>query len=357
MVPPELDGEIASTGFCVLRANPKVIFPKFLFYFTQTQFFIDSLLAQMRGANYPAVTDKNVYECNIPLSPLSEQRKIVEILDQSDALRRKAKDADEKASRILTALFYKMFGDPFINEKGWKKTTFDEIISDTRNGLYKPNEYHGKGISYLKMFNILNGELNLNKVDLIEVDDSEYKAYCLLPGDLLVNRVNTIELVGKCAVITEKVGKAVFESKNIRVRFKSNIANAEYVAHFLNTPFGRASLKTGAKHAIGMATINNSDLRATTILLPPIEKQTEWAVISRSIREQRSKIKANGIFANNLFSTLLHRAFTGALTAGWREKNSAKLEAELSEQLKAIERANTINKKSRDTTGESARKA
>jgi len=58
----------------------------------------------------------------------------------------------------------------------------------------------------------------------------------MLPGDILLNRVNTPELVGKCAVITNQIGKAVFESKNIRVRVDQQRALPDYVAAYINSP-------------------------------------------------------------------------------------------------------------------------
>ncbi|MEI6704104.1 MAG: restriction endonuclease subunit S, partial [Deltaproteobacteria bacterium] len=83
MVPNELDGEIASTGFCVLRPDHKLIDGKYLFYRTITSDFVSCLVARMKGANYPAVTDGTVKATETPLPPPSEQRRIVEILDQA----------------------------------------------------------------------------------------------------------------------------------------------------------------------------------------------------------------------------------------------------------------------------------
>ena len=102
-VPQELDGEIASTGFCVLRPDQKQINHRYLFYWTLTSDFIDHLVSNVRGANYPAVTDNIVKETLIPLPPLSEQRRIVELLDQADALRKKRAEADAKAQRIFAS--------------------------------------------------------------------------------------------------------------------------------------------------------------------------------------------------------------------------------------------------------------
>ena len=89
----------------------------------------------MRGANYPAVTDAVVRKATIPLPPLSEQRRIVEILDQADALRKKRAEADAKADRILPALFIKMFGDPSTNPRGWDRIPLSQLLRDNKDAL------------------------------------------------------------------------------------------------------------------------------------------------------------------------------------------------------------------------------
>ncbi|HAM50983.1 MAG TPA: hypothetical protein DCP92_09960, partial [Nitrospiraceae bacterium] len=153
---------------------------------------------------------------------------------------------------------------------------------------------------------------------MVEVDEKEYDAYQLLPGDILLNRVNTPELVGKCAVVTDEVGKAIFESKNIRIRIKKDIAAPDYVVFYLNSPQGYNALRNGVKHAIGMATLNNTDLRAVSIMLPNLNMQMKWSDMVQEMRHLRKKRLQSGNTINALFGNLLHRAFSGDLTAKWR---------------------------------------
>lgn len=337
IVPPELDGQIASTGFCVLRPNLSAIDGKYLFYFTTTQNFIGILTSKVRGAHYPAVSDGDVKGLDLPLPALSEQKRIVEILDQADALRKKRAEADAKAARILPALFYKMFGDPAKNPEGWHVGELGEVITETRNGLYKPAKFYGTGVGILKMFNIQLGELNLARIDLIDVTEVEFDAYELVSGDILINRVNTPELVGKCAVITDDVGQAVFESKNIRMRVNLKRVTPEFVATYLNSPFGHSSLRRGVKHAIGMATINNTDLRKTPIPLPPLKIQHKWSEIVRSVRLLRKAAIKTNRNLDSLYQNLLFNAFSGNLTAKWREAHMKELLTEMEQQAKALE--------------------
>ena len=112
MVPACLDGQIASTGFCVLRPNRACVEPRYLFYWTVTSTFIDALTSRVRGANYPAVSDRDVERVTIPLPPLVEQRRIVEIVDRADRLRLLRAEADAKSNRILPTLLARALGGP-----------------------------------------------------------------------------------------------------------------------------------------------------------------------------------------------------------------------------------------------------
>src|SRR5262245_42589692 len=110
----------------------------------------------------------------------------------------------------------------------WPPVRLDRVIVDTRNGLYKHADYYGRGTPILKMFNLQNGKLDLSRVDHVEVTEFERADYGLLPGDILMNRVNSPELVGKCAVIPEDFQGGVFESKNIRIRVRRDVVDPRF---------------------------------------------------------------------------------------------------------------------------------
>jgi type I restriction enzyme S subunit len=114
LVPPDLDGQICSTGFCVIRANREFAEPEFLFHLCRSDFVTDQLTAsKMRGASYPAVTDNDVYNTLIPLPPLEEQRRIVAYLDQVQrqvtALKRAQTETEGELKRLEQAILDKAF--------------------------------------------------------------------------------------------------------------------------------------------------------------------------------------------------------------------------------------------------------
>lgn len=102
IVPEGLDGEIASTGFCVLRANRSSVDPVYLFLYVTTSHFIDIIVSKARGANYPAVSDKDIRKVLIPLPPLHMQRRFAEIVDIAHGCATH-KEIVTQASTTLTA--------------------------------------------------------------------------------------------------------------------------------------------------------------------------------------------------------------------------------------------------------------
>jgi type I restriction enzyme S subunit len=105
------DGCIASTGFCVLRPNVNNVHSRYIFYFIRTKKFVEYLINLATGASYPAVSDKIIKSCPIPLPPLPEQQRIVNLLDRAQELIDKRKKQLELMDSLVQSVFYEMFGD------------------------------------------------------------------------------------------------------------------------------------------------------------------------------------------------------------------------------------------------------
>lgn len=314
MVPQELDGQIASTGFCVLRPNLSLIDGKYLFYFTTTQDFISVLISKVRGAHYPAVSDGDVKSLELPLPALSEQRRIVEILDQADALRKKRAEADAKTARILPALFYKMFGDPANNPTGLLKKKLGDLIK-VRSGNFLPAKnmdptgrypvYGGNGINgYHSEFMFEHPTIVLGRVGI----------YC-----------GAVHYSEPQCWVTDNALYVAEQSKDLHSRY---LAEALRIAN-LNQYAGRA----------GQPLISGSRIYPIEILVPPYEKQEIFANRMTDLHTHEKRRRGAGEHIEKLFSVLLHRAFTGDLTVRWREAHLKEILEEMEKQAKVLEEA------------------
>jgi len=335
-VPEELDGEIASTGFAILRANPELADSRYLFYRVQHPEFIDYLVTNATGASYPAVSDGVVRRAPLPLPPLSEQRRIVELLDEANRLRRLRREADGKAARILPALFLKMFGDPATNPKGWNTTSVGEIISAADYGSSTRASDDDSGLPMIRMGNVdYAGHLDLRDLKHVQLESSEIARYRLEPGDILFNRTNSKELVGKTA-LWDGAFEAVAASYFIRLRPNLSQVTSCFFWAFMNCSYMKRIIYSTARGAIGQANINATELRAFPILLPPLDQQEVFSQNWISVKNTLFANAQGHIYLEYLFSILIQRAFSGQLTTKWREAHMKELLVEMEQQARAL---------------------
>ena len=155
-VAAEYDGAIASTGFCVLRANPAVLDHRYLYHWISSQKSVDYLVSVATGASYPAVSDKIIKGMDFDPPPLEEQKRIAAILDKADSLRRKRAQAIALADDFLRATFLDMFGDPVTNYRKWPEKEIYEIAKVTTGNTPSREmpENFGSAIEWIKSDNI-----------------------------------------------------------------------------------------------------------------------------------------------------------------------------------------------------------
>lgn len=333
LVPPELDGQIASTGFCVLRPNRAAIEGKYLFYFTTTPDFIGILTSKVRGAHYPAVSDGDVKKIELPLPFLSEQRRIVEILDQANALRKKRAEADAKAACILPALFYKMFGDPITNPKEWPKSHLTTLCKKVTDGTHDTPKPVLKGYPLVTNKHFINGFIDFADTYNISAEDHAAVISRSKPehGDILYSQIGSLGTA--CFVDTTQE----FSIKNCAL-FKPDAKrlSGKWLAVLLNTAsfrsYALAQASGGLQKYLSLKT-----LRSFEIINVALEEQLRFEEKYDSVLKICIACKKASHEVDKLFNSILHCAFTGDLTAKWREAHMKELLAEMEAQAGALE--------------------
>jgi len=189
------------------------------------------------------------------------------------------------------------------------------VVSSYKNGIYKRETFYGRGYPSARMFNIQNGMVNLKEAPLLDVTPEELCQYGLLPGDILVNRVNSRELVGKAGLVLDGTPPCTFESKNIRLRVNRTLADPRFVTFVLNSRMTKVQIQRLQKPAIGQATVNQSDLDSLVIPLPDLAKQIQ---IAQTLIEARQAISAmigeqeqTRRYLEQLEQSILAQAFRG----------------------------------------------
>lgn len=250
-------------------------------------------------------------ETKIPLPSIANQKKVAEILDKADILRQKDKQLLKLYDDLAQSVFYEMFGDPFLNDKGFKTGKIKDIVSEVNYGTSKPAENNGE-YPYLRMNNITySGDWDFTSLKFINLLESEKEKYLLKKGDIVFNRTNSKELVGKTAVYYEDSEMAI---AGYLIRVRTNEKSVpEYISGYLNSSHGKTKLKTMCKSIIGMANINAQELQGIDILIPPLELQLQYASTLKQIRSEKLKVNRDVDLSESLFQSLLQSAFNGEL--------------------------------------------
>ncbi|MBN2713029.1 MAG: restriction endonuclease subunit S, partial [Planctomycetes bacterium] len=140
------------------------------------------------------------------------------------------------------------------------------------------------GVAVIRMNNILDGELDLGNLKHIRLSKRKMDALLLRDGDILFNRTNSKELVGKCAVFHAQ-GEYVFASYLIRIRVDLSKADPDFIAYVVNSPIGRQQINALSRQIIGQANVNSVELRSLQIPLPPLTVQKE--IVERITAQRR----------------------------------------------------------------------
>jgi type I restriction enzyme S subunit len=276
---------------------------------------VSQLVPRTRGANYPAVTDRDVLSVVVPIVEHEVQERVVE---QIEAMMAEVEEARALASAIHrdTERLMEAATEEVLGSLG--TTKFGVLVPNYKNGIYKPKHYYGRGYPSARMFNIKDGRVDLEKAPLLDVDDEELRAYGLQSGDILVNRVNSRELVGKTGLVPDGLGPCTFESKNIRIRVVHDLADPAFIVAALNSAKVRRQIIERQKPAIGQATINQDDLSALQIPFvedPKVQSRivTHLTSVRAEILEMRRLQAQESENLDRLEQAILDRAFRGEL--------------------------------------------
>jgi len=216
-----------------------------------------------------------------PLAPLREQQQIVEILDSVDDLINYSERILQKKLALRKAMLASL-----TSAKEANATMADVLEESPKNGLYRPwSDYGDDGVPIIRIDSIRGGEVDgIETLRRVRINASEGRIFGVRPGDILINRVNTADLVGKSAIIRDVTECTVFESNIMRCHIKEGIARARYIALWLGTGVATSHFRNSAKSAIGQASINQRDVTSCPVALPSLPDQLSLIQRFESVR-------------------------------------------------------------------------
>ncbi|GHV56175.1 hypothetical protein FACS189460_0450 [Deltaproteobacteria bacterium] len=224
---------------------------------------------------YPSISLADISNISVEMHSAERQGEIVEHLDKACELIALRKQQVEALDLMVKSRFVDMFGDPVSNPMGWDVGTIRDIAAEVKYGTSKPASEGGR-YPYLRMNNITyDGQLDLSDLKYIDVPDHELEKYVVRQGDVLFNRTNSKELVGKTCVFNQDK-QMVIAGYIIRVRLNMK-AIPTYLSTVLNSGYGKTTLRAICKSIIGQANINAQELQNIRVLIPPVPLQNRFA--------------------------------------------------------------------------------
>lgn len=264
------------------NSNGKLYIP-YLYYFTED--YVKELRKQAIGGVIKYIKLGNLTEAVITVPSIDRQKEIVEVLKKVGNILENYSKKLCQLDVLIKARFVELFGDPIKNPKGWEIVTIGDVVTEVRYGTSKPAVEGGK-YPYLRMNNLTaDGHLDLNDLKYIDIPDDEIEKCVVRKGDILFNRTNSIELVGKTAVF-DLPEDMVIAGYIIRVRLNERIL-PEVFSQYMNLEALKDILRSMAKGAVNQANINAQELQSIKVYIPDMGLQKQFI----EMKEQVDKSK------------------------------------------------------------------
>lgn len=299
-----------------LIPDTNLIEPDYLYWFVRSSAPLVLRQGVKKGATVHSLQGRFLEELIVPLPARPQQRRIIDLLSRADGIVRLRREAQEKATSIIPALFIDMFGDPTANPKGWTQTTLGNVVNDFRYGTSQKSGT--QGLPTLRIPNIIGNRLDPSDIKLVAVSEPEAMRLRLRNGDVLFVRTNgNQDYVGRSAVYESGViQRAGFEGNNclyasylIRARL-SEALNPTFLQAFLSSSEGRKQLRDQARTSAGQYNINIQGIASVRCPLPPIERQFDFETRCRQLLDLLQSQAAALTKANSTFNGLLAEVFS-----------------------------------------------
>jgi type I restriction enzyme S subunit len=308
IVPYEALPGVINQALMRIRPNPEIILCRYLKWLLESPKYQRDIFGKSAGSalkNLAAISE--IKKCKIPLPPLEEQRRIAAILDKADGVRRKRKEAIRLTEELLKSTFLEMFGDPVTNPKGWEKIKLGNLCTIVRGGSPRPiNDYLGGSIPWIKIGDATEGDdIYIHKTAEAIKPDGVKKSRYLEPGSLIF--ANCGVSLGFARIL--KIAGCIHDGWLAFSDLDKSI-NQIFVLKLLNsiTEHFRAIAPDGTQ-----PNLNTTIMKNFEIPVPPIDLQEKFAVVSHYLTDSIKKNSEMFEQSENLFNSLLQRAFRGEL--------------------------------------------
>ena len=309
-----------------LRPVDSNVEPRFYVFFLQSAF---TQLGLFEGAGnkttIPNLSRSRLAGLDVPQPPLGEQLAIsAALIRVRDAIRAQDKSvvvAEELKRAAMGMLFTRGLRGEAQKEteigqmpESWAVTAIDDVAVTTQYGLSVRGRLSG-AYPILRMNCQEDGKVHYRDLQFVDLDRESYDRFRVKPGDLLFNRTNSIDLVGRMAII-EDDRPAVFASYLVRLVVNADRCIPEFLNSFMNWPRTQGEIKKLASRAVGQANINATKLRTVLFPLPAIDEQQNIVAVLDAVDRKLDLHHRKRAVLEELHKALLHKLMTGEVRVG-----------------------------------------
>lgn len=290
--------------------DKKIIDINYFKYFLKTKYFSEQLQRLITGSAQLNFGPSHLKKIDLLLPPLEDQRQIVKILDEADALRQKRKQSIDMLDDYLKSMFFKMFGDPVKNPKGWKIKKLGEnahVKIGPFGSLLHKSDYVENGIPLVNPKHLIDNRIQFDPNNtIIESKHAELKPYHLREGDVVLARRGEI---GRCGLVTKKENEYLCGTGSMFLRSNETLCPL-FLIYLISTPQITGILLNKAK-GITMKNLNAGSVNNLELPIPPIELQNQFTKIVQKTEYLKQKMLAQSEELENQFQALMQKAFKG----------------------------------------------
>jgi type I restriction enzyme S subunit len=252
-----------------------------------------------QGTSIQGFTREDLEAFPLSVPEKGDQLKITELLDSVELLISNTREIIKNYDSLKDCLI-----DDWIKETAKRKSNLQQlgslICNGPQNGIYVHDSAYGSGAPILRINDFNGGDVLINAPqNRVRMPSKDSARYELRPGDLLVNRVNSVSHLGKTCLVLNTNERTIFESNMMRFSVLAEKAIPQFVLIILSSDYARSQIRGMAKRAIAQCSIDQNDLRSIRIPLPPIGEQKRLVEL---INAAESTLSLNSEYLRSLES-------------------------------------------------------
>jgi len=272
-----------------LRLKTDRITKDYLFHVLNSDFFEQQCIQSSKGVAQKNMSTEWLKDYEIPMYSKEQQESIAYILDKTKNIIISQNHELQKLDNLIKARFVEMFGDMYLNSKGWPEAKL-ESMADVVSGITKGRKTKAEDLTevpYMAVSNVKDGYIDWTTMKTIEATQQEIEKYRLLADDVLMTEGGDPDKVGRGAIIKEPLENCIHQNHIFRVRLDESMMRPEFFAEYLQHQRSKRYFLRCAKQTTGIASINMTQLRALPVLMPPLSRQEEFVLFKAQVNKSK----------------------------------------------------------------------